>query len=143
MARMLSLWIAAAWWGSLATIGILVVPLLFRYLPSLAVAGNMAAQLFAAQTWIACVCAVVLLSLQLSMRHDHRSRAVMGLTVAGLLAAVTVQWGISPYIVARVNLAFWHKAGGVIMAVHGVCAVGVFAQLVRGVGGVPASSTSI
>ena len=42
--------LAALWWGSLTTLGALVVPLLFAYLPMPAMAGNMAARLFAAQT---------------------------------------------------------------------------------------------
>ena len=36
--------VAALWWGSLTTIGFLVVPLLFAHLPTPAVAGAMAAQ---------------------------------------------------------------------------------------------------
>ena len=53
-ARLLALapWLAALWWGSLTTLGALVVPLLFVHLPSPALAGGMAAKLFAAQTWL-------------------------------------------------------------------------------------------
>jgi hypothetical protein len=53
--------LAALWWGSLTTIGFLVVPLLFAHLPSPAMAGGMAARLFAAQTWVTVVCCVLLL----------------------------------------------------------------------------------
>ena len=44
-----ALMLAALWWGSLTTIGFLVVPMLFARLGNPAVAGNFAGQLFAAQ----------------------------------------------------------------------------------------------
>jgi len=52
---------AALWWGSLAAVGFLVVPLLFAHLPTPALAGATAARLFAAQTWVSLVCGAVLL----------------------------------------------------------------------------------
>ena len=42
---------AALWWGSLTAVGFVVVPLLFKFLPTPAMAGHMAARLFTAQTW--------------------------------------------------------------------------------------------
>jgi hypothetical protein len=48
----LELFVAALWWGSLTTLGFGVVPLLFARLGSPAQAGQMAAQLFSAQTWV-------------------------------------------------------------------------------------------
>ena len=51
MQSRVTLFAAALWWGSLSAIGFLAVPLLFRYLPSPAMAGQTAAKLFAAQTW--------------------------------------------------------------------------------------------
>ena len=53
MSHRLPALVAALWWGSLTTTGFLVVPMLFAHLPSPTVAGNMAAKLFAAQTWVA------------------------------------------------------------------------------------------
>lgn len=53
--------VVALWWGSLTTIGFLVVPLLFAHLPSPALAGGMVARLFAAQTWVSVACCMVLL----------------------------------------------------------------------------------
>ena len=38
-------WVAALWWGSLTTLGFAVVPLLFAYLPSPALAGMLLALL--------------------------------------------------------------------------------------------------
>jgi hypothetical protein len=53
--------LAALWWGSLTTLGSVVVPLLFKHLPSPAAAGAMAAKLFGAQTWVSLGCALLLL----------------------------------------------------------------------------------
>ena len=50
MRQRLPVLLAALWWGSLTTIGFLVVPMLFAYLPTPAMAGSMAAKLFTAQT---------------------------------------------------------------------------------------------
>ena len=52
MTGRLSFLAAALWWGSLTTVGLLVVPMLFAHLPTPAMAGQMAAKLFAAQTYI-------------------------------------------------------------------------------------------
>ena len=51
---------AALWWGSLSAIGLMAVPLLFRYLPTAALAGQTAARLFSAQTWVSLVCGALL-----------------------------------------------------------------------------------
>ena len=40
--QVLAPWLAALWWGSLTTLGVLVVPLLFVHLPSPVLAGGMA-----------------------------------------------------------------------------------------------------
>src|SRR2546427_736316 len=61
---------AALWWGSLSAIGFMAVPMLFAQLPTPAVAGFMAAKLFAAQTWVSIACAAVLLVLS---RRNKRS----------------------------------------------------------------------
>ena len=53
--------VAALWWGSLSSIGFLAVPLLFAHLPTPAMAGTLAAKLFAAQTWVSVVCCMGLL----------------------------------------------------------------------------------
>ena len=61
MTGRLSFLAAALWWGSLTTVGLLVVPMLFAHLPTPATAGTMAAKLFAAQTWVSVCCALLLL----------------------------------------------------------------------------------
>ncbi|MBP6560040.1 MAG: DUF4149 domain-containing protein, partial [Burkholderiaceae bacterium] len=57
----LPVYAAALWWGSLTTIGFLVVPLLFMHLPTPALAGGMAAKLFTEQTWMSVACGGILL----------------------------------------------------------------------------------
>ena len=57
----LPIFAAALWWGSLSTVGFLAVPMLFASLPLAAMAGFMAAKLFAAQTWVSLACGLVLL----------------------------------------------------------------------------------
>ena len=52
---------SALWWGSLTAIGFMAVPLLFKFLSTPALAGNMAARLFTAQTWLSVACGVALL----------------------------------------------------------------------------------
>ncbi len=126
--------VAALWWGSLTTIGFLVVPMLFAYLPSASVAGQMAARLFAAQTWVAVVCCVVLLLLS-RPRHAVAqypwARAAMLFVLGGLLLALLNQFGVAPRIVARQDLRLWHSVGTVMYALQCGCALAVFWQTLR------------
>jgi hypothetical protein len=133
--RSLPLWIAAAWWGSLTTLGFFVVPMLFAHLPSTAIAGNMAARLFTAQTAISTVCGLALL---LSLRsnwalaHEKRAGAATLFVVAGVLLALLVELGVTPHIVARDNLALWHSLGSGMYLAQWVCAAVVFGKLSAG-----------
>ena len=114
----ISILLAALWWGSLSTLGFLVVPLLFVHLPSPAAAGAMAAKLFTAQTWLSIACTFFLL---LFLKGKEAAapvplaQAAMKYVVAGLLLAVLVEFGVSPRIVnARAeggNLKLWHGLG--------------------------------
>lgn len=131
--RLWAVWIAALWWVSLLTVGLLVVPLLFHFLPTPALAGSTAAHLFFAQTWLSMVCGGLLIFLAqkkpLSLIPFDFIATI--LIVIGLLAAAGVQWGIAPRIVLRQDLVFWHGLGTLGMAVHSVCAIGVFWRIVR------------
>ncbi|CAB5661650.1 Uncharacterised protein [Delftia tsuruhatensis] len=117
---------AALWWGSLSSIGFMAVPMLFAHLPTPAVAGFMAAQLFAAQTWVSVACAAVLLVL--SRRRQERAlqpwaQGCLGFVIGGMLLALLVQYGVSPRIVARDNLKLWHSVGTVMYALQWLCAL--------------------
>lgn len=118
--------LAALWWGSLTTIGFLVVPLLFAHLPSPAMAGGMAARLFAAQTWVTVVCCVLLLLISRPKGEVTQypwAQAAMVFIVGGLLLALLVQFGVAPRIVARQDLRLWHSVGSVMYALQWCCAL--------------------
>ncbi|WP_395055273.1 DUF4149 domain-containing protein [Polaromonas sp.] len=117
----ISILLAALWWGSLSTLGFLVVPLLFVHLPSPAAAGAMAAKLFTAQTWLSVACAMLLL-LALNKKEapalSPTAQAAIKYVVAGFFLAVLVEFGVGPKIVnARASggdLRFWHGLGSVM-----------------------------
>ena len=126
--------LAALWWGSLTTIGFLVVPLLFAHLPSPAMAGGMAARLFAAQTWVKVVCCVLLLLISRPKGEVTQypwAQAAMVFIVGGLLLALLVQFGVAPRIVARQDLRLWHSVGSVMYALQWCCALVVLWRTLR------------
>ena len=116
---------AALWWGSLTAVGFMVVPLLFKFLPTPAMAGHMAARLFTAQTWVSVACGVVLLLVSRSNRPSAlsgRAQAALGFIVLGMLLALLIEFAVAPRIVARENLRLWHGAGSVMYVVQWLCA---------------------
>jgi hypothetical protein len=124
--------LAALWWASLTTLGAWVVPLLFVHLPSPALAGGMAAHLFAAQTWVSLLCGLGLLLAQRvasSARTTALPDALTGWLLAGLLLALLLQFAVAPRIVARQDLHLWHTLGTAMYALQWVCAVAVFWKL--------------
>ena len=116
---------AALWWGSLTTIGFLVVPLLFANLETPAMAGRMAAKLFAAQTWVSLGCGFLLLVM--SRPRDSQESppwppTVMLALLAGLLLALLAEFAVAPRIVGRENLALWHSVGSAMYLLQWLCA---------------------
>ena len=125
----LGLVVAALWWGSLTALGFIVVPMLFTYLPSPAAAGQMAAKLFTAQTWLSVACCMFLLLIYNQKgveAQDKRARAAIKFIVVGLLLAVLVEFGLSPRIVnARAdgaNLKLLHSLGSAMYFGQWICA---------------------
>ena len=119
---------AALWWGSLTAVGFMVVPLLFKFLPTPAMAGHMAARLFTAQTWVSVACGIVLLLVLRSNRPAAlagRAQAALVFIVLGMLLALLIEFAVAPRIVARENLRLWHGAGSVMYAVQWLCAAAV------------------
>lgn len=116
---------AALWWGSLTATGFVMVPLLFAHLPTPALAGQTAARLFAAQTWIAVGCGLLLL---FSSRSAHESarmdwaRGALIFVVAGVLLALLGEFAVAPRIMSRVNLKLWHSVGSAMYVVQWACA---------------------
>ncbi len=127
-----SVWVVALWWGSLTTVGFLVVPLLFAHLPHVAMAGGMAARLFTAQTWVSCVCAMLLLFFS---RSDRRfapvsmKQDVLAFIVGGMLLALLSEFAVSPRIVARENLRLWHSVGSAMYVLQWLCTGATFWKL--------------
>jgi len=120
-----ALMLAALWWGSLTTIGFLVVPMLFARLGNPSVAGNFAGQLFAAQTWVALGCGLVLLMYFRSRADDRLTdgdRIGVILIVTAMLLALLQQYAVAPRILARENLRLWHSLGSGMYLGQWVCA---------------------
>lgn len=126
MARRVALWLAAAWGFSLTTLGFFVVPMLFVYLPSPALAGGMAAHLFQVQTGISAFCALLLLGLALRDAPDPRDRRFIALAALGLTCALAAEFWVSPHIIVRDNLAFWHRLGSGLYLLQCLCAIAAF-----------------
>jgi hypothetical protein len=130
--RTLPVWLAALWWGSLTTVGFLVVPLLFVHLPTPALAGAMAAKLFSAQMAVSVACGLILL---MFLRSDKApalvdsAQSAMLFIVGGVLLALLVEFGVAPHIVARDNLALWHRVGTGMYVVQWICAGMVLGRL--------------
>jgi hypothetical protein len=120
-----SVWIAALWWGSLTTVGFGVVPMLFAHLPSPALAGNMAAKLFAAQTWVAVCCgSVLLISIwsNQALAQVHKASNALLYIAFGVSLALVSEFAVSPRIVAREDLRLWHSVGTVMYVLQWLCA---------------------
>ncbi len=123
---------AALWWGSLTTLGFLVVPLLFKYLPSPAMAGQTAAQLFTAQTWLSLACGMLLMMASRSGDAPARmdwARGALIYVFAGMLLALLAEFAVAPRITARDNLALWHAVGTGVYALQWACSAIVLWKL--------------
>ena len=110
----IALLVSALWWGSLTTIGFLVVPMLFAHLGNPAMAGNLAGRLFSAQSWVALACGLVLLTYfrsKIDQRVDAPSRISIAWVVVALLLALLQEYAVAPRILARENLRLWHALG--------------------------------
>jgi hypothetical protein len=120
MAR-LQIFLAALWWGSLTTVGFMVVPMLFMHLETPAIAGQMAAKLFSAQTWLALACGILLL-LAAKRQNIDKAHAPSPWVIAGMLLALLIELAVKPHIMARENLALWHNLGSAFYVLQWLCA---------------------
>ena len=123
------LMVAALWWGSLTCLGFVVVPMRFTHLPSPAAAGQMAARLFTAQTWLSIACTMFLLLIynqKVTDSQDIRAQAAIKFVVTGLLLATLVEFGLSPRIVSAradgANLKLLHGLGSAMYFGQWLCA---------------------
>jgi hypothetical protein len=116
---------AALWWGSLTAIGFLAVPMLFAHLPTPALAGQVAAKLFAAQTWVAVGCGLLLLFSSRSGGEPARmdwADGALAFVFAGVLLALLAEFAVAPRIIARDNLRLWHGLGSAMYVLQWCCA---------------------
>lgn len=116
---------AALWWGSLTAIGFVAVPLLFASLPSPQLAGQTAARLFTAQSWISLGCGFLLILLARGRGTQARmdwAGGALAFVAAGLLLALLGEYAVSPRIVLRQNLQLWHTVGSGMYLLQWVCA---------------------
>ena len=123
----IALLVAALWWGSLSTIGFLVVPMLFAHLGNPAMAGGFAGRLFSAQSWVALACGLALLTYfrsRVQTQVDAPSRVAIGWILAALLLALLQEYAVAPRILARENLRLWHPIGSAMYVGQWLC-VGV------------------
>jgi hypothetical protein len=120
MAR-LQVFLAALWWGSLTTVGFMVVPMLFMHLETAAIAGQMAAKLFSAQTAVALACGVLLL-LAAKRENLDQVHTPSPWVIAGMLLALLIELAVKPHIVARDNMALWHNLGSAFYVLQWLCA---------------------
>jgi hypothetical protein len=112
--RTASLFSLALWWGSLTTIGFIVVPMLFSHLDTAQAAGRVAARLFEVQAYVSLACGALLLAVYARSPASvvgAPSRPAMALLLTGLALSLLVQWVVAPHIVARDNLKLWHALG--------------------------------
>ena len=120
MARLQVFW-AALWWGSLCAVGFMVVPMLFVHLETPAIAGQMAAKLFTAQSWLSLVCGLLLLLAARRVNQDD-PHTPSPWVIGGMLCALLIEVAVKPHIVARENMALWHNVGTGLYVLLWVCA---------------------
>ena len=120
MAR-LQIFLAALWWGSLTTVGFMVVPMLFMHLETPAIAGQMAGKLFSAQTWLALAFGFLLL-LAAKRQNVDKAHAPSPWVIAGMLLALLIELAVKPHIMARDNLVLWHNLGSAFYVLQWLCA---------------------
>lgn len=84
----------------------------------------MAATLFSAQSWIAIGCGLLLFLLGRS-HHTPKAHAWVKAQLPWLLlacmAAFVIEYGVAPRIVARENLALWHRLGTGLYFLEWLC----------------------
>ena len=112
---------AALWWGSLCAVGFMVVPLLFVHLETTALAGQMAAKLFTAQSWLSLSCGLLLLAAAQRLRRDGL-HTPSPWVVAGMFFALLLEVAVKPHIMARDQLALWHNLGSAFYLLQCICA---------------------
>jgi hypothetical protein len=118
--------VLAFWCASWAVIGLVVVPMLFVYLPTAQIAGQMAAKLFTAQTYLAlgAMClwlwSVVSVFVRNPIVPHFLHQSVVWWVLASGLCSLMLEFLVAPKILLRENLAFWHQLGSGLYLLQGL-----------------------
>jgi len=99
--------------------------------------------LFAAQTWIAIGCGLVLLIHFRTLGDGGFGGAVLAglfLVLAALLLALLQQYAVAPRILARVDLKFWHALGSGMYLAQWLCTLCLLWRMARRATLLPASA---
>ena len=133
-------WLAVtAWVGALWSIGLLVVPTLFQFVPDRVVAGSIASRLFTYTALLGMGCGAYLLLFRLARFGSHALRhAFFWVALAMLLLSLIGQFGVQPILeglrqqafprqvaetVLRARFDTWHGLASVLYVIE--CALGV------------------
>ena len=135
LTRLLTL---ACWCASWGVIGLVVVPMLFVYLPTAQTAGLMAAKLFTAQTYLALgflgiwLWAAVSAFVRNPLSPHFFQQSIFWWVLASGLCCLMLEFVVAPQIVLRENLAFWHQLGSGLYLAQGVGVIWALCKEVRG-----------
>ncbi|MDP4622156.1 MAG: DUF4149 domain-containing protein [Hydrogenophaga sp.] len=134
------LWLAALWWGGMSAVSFVVVPTLFARLGP-AVAGPVAAQLFALQSTGVIVVGLALLMWLRQQRRRVPAQDIgplmgtMALVLLAMFAALLQEFAVAERIVSARStggdLRLWHGLGSALVFVQWLCGAWVFKRLIR------------
>jgi hypothetical protein len=134
------LWLAALWWGGMSAVSFVVVPTLFARLGP-AVAGPVAAQLFALQSTGVIVVGLALLLWLRQQRRRVQAQDIgplmgtMALVLLAMLAALLQEFAVAERIVSARStggdLRLWHGLGSALVFLQWLCGAWVFKRLIR------------
>lgn len=123
------------WAGALWTVGFVVAPALFRFIPERAMAGSIAGHLFVSVHWIAVIAGAYVLLFAV-IRHGHAAvrHATVWLVVAMLTIVAIGALGIQPHVAElrigmasdaalRERFAMWHGVSSALYALSSMLAV--------------------
>jgi hypothetical protein len=139
-------WLAVTVWvGALWTIGLLVAPTLFQFLPDRVLAGSIAGRLFTYTALLGIGCGVYLLLFRLVRFGSHALRHAFLWVALGMLVLTAIgQFGVQPILeglrqqafprqvaetVLRDRFATWHGVVSVLYVVE--CVLGVALVLLQ------------
>jgi hypothetical protein len=132
------------WVGALWTVGMMVAPTLFQFVPDRVLAGSIAGRLFTYAALIGLACGAYLLLFRLVRFGSHALRhAFFWVAAAMVILTIVGQFGVQPILeglrqqaprqvmegVLRDRFATWHGVASVLYVIE--CAAGVALVLLQ------------